>query len=146
MILGIITAIAIPALVTSRMAANEASAVAGLRTVSSAEIAFSASQNQAFTNLTSLVSGKFLDSRFTGTGYINGYTFTAAADATVTGAPVTGGTTPPTGFGVLAEPNNSMGRYTYGIAPDHVVRFQGVASGNTYPTGSSVGSPIGKST
>src|SRR6266542_6659517 len=146
MILGIIAAIAVPALVTSRMAANEASATAGLHTVGSAEIAFSASQNQQFTNMTSLVAGKFLDSRFTGSGYINGYTYTADADATITGAPITGGTTPPTGFGVLAEPNNSLGRYTYGISADQVVRFEGVASGSTFPTGSSLGSPVGKST
>jgi len=45
-IIGIITAIAIPSLLTSRMAANEAGAIQTLRTIGSAEIAFSASQNQ----------------------------------------------------------------------------------------------------
>ena|SRR5438876_2925910 len=145
-IIAIISAIALPALVTSRLAANEAAAVQGLRTVGAAEIAFAATQNQQYTNMTSLVAGNYLDSRFTGTGYINGYAYTAAADASVTGAPVTGALTPPTNFGVLAEPNSSMGRFTYGIAPDQVVRFQGVASGSTFPTGSSAGSPIGKAT
>ena len=145
-IIAIISAIALPALVTSRLAANEASAVQGLRTVGAAEIAFAATQNQQYTHMTSLVAGNYLDSRFGATGYINGYTYTAACDATVTNAPVTGALTPPTNFGVLAEPNTGLGRYTYGIAPDQVVRLEGVASGSTYPVGSSAGSPIGKST
>ena len=141
-IIGIIAAIAIPSLVTARMASNEASAIQTLRTVGSAEIAFSASQNQQYTNLSSLVAGGYLDSRFSSTGYINGYTYTAAADATITGAPTSGA--PPSNFGVLAEPNSSAGRFTYGIALDQVVRFEGVASPTTYPAGASAGSPIGK--
>src|SRR5438034_5580864 len=144
-IIAIISAIALPALVTSRLAANEASAVQGLRTVGAAEIAFAATQNQQYTNMTSLVAGNYLDSRFAGGGYINGYAYTAAADASITGAPVTGALNPPTNFGVLAEPNNTMGRFTYGIAPDQVVRFEDVVSGSTFPTGASAGSPIGKS-
>src|SRR5881396_870309 len=99
-IIAIIAAIAVPSLLTSRMAANEASAIQGLRTVGSAEIAFSATQNQQYTNMTSLVGGNYLDSRFTGAGYINGFTYTPACDGTVTGAPVTGALTPPTNFGV----------------------------------------------
>ena len=145
-ILAIIAAIAIPSFVTARMAANEATAILALRTVGSAEIAFSATQNQQYTDMTSLVGGNYLDSRFTGTGYINGFTYTPACDGTVTGAPVTGALTPPTNFGVLATPNTGLGRYTYGIAPDQVVRFEGVAAGSTFPAGSSLGSPIGKTT
>src|SRR5947208_8962448 len=126
-IIAIIAAIAVPSLLTARMASNEASALQGLRTIGSAEIAFAATQNQQYTQMTSLVAGNYLDSRFTGAGYINGYTYTAAADASVTGAPVTGALTPPTNFGVLAEPNSSIGRFTYGIAPDQVVRFHVIA-------------------
>ncbi len=74
-IIAIIAAIAVPSLLTARMAANEASALQGLRTVGSAEIAFAATQNQQYTNMTSLTAGNYLDSRFTGTGYINGYTY-----------------------------------------------------------------------
>jgi len=145
-ILAIIAAIAIPSFVTARMAANEATAVLALRTVGSAEIAYAATQNQQYTHMTSLVGGTYLDSRFTGTGYINGFTYTPACDDTITGAPVTGALTPPTNFGVLATPNTGLGRYTYGIAPDQVVRFEGVAAGSTFPAGSSLGSPIGKTT
>src|SRR5947208_16420797 len=145
-IIGIIAAMAIPSLVTSRMAANEASAIQCLRTFGSSELSFSASHNQQYTNLTSLAAEAYLDSRFSSTGYINGYTYTVDADATVSGAPITGALTPPLNFGVLAEPNTGLGRFTYGIGPDQVVRFEGVASGSTFPTGSSAGSPIGKTT
>ena len=143
-IIGIIAAMAIPSLVTSRMAANEASAIQCLRTVGSAELAFSASHNQQYTNLTSLAAESYLDSRFSSTGYINGYTYTADCDATVLGAPITGALTPPSNFGVLAVPNTGLGRFTYGISLDQVVRFEGVASPTTYPAGASAGSPIGK--
>jgi len=143
-ILAIIAAIAIPSFVTARMAANEATSVQSLRAVGSAEIAFAATQNQQYTDMTSLVGGNYLDSRFTGTGYLNGFTYTPTCDDTIMGAPVTGALTPPTNFGVLATPNTGLGRYTYGIAPDQVVRFEGVAAGSTYPAGSSLGTPIGK--
>ena len=145
-IIAIIAAIAVPSLLTARMAANEASSLQGLRTIGSAQIAFAATQNQQYTQLTSLVAGNYLDSRFTGAGYINGYTYSTDCAATVTGAPITGALTPPTNFGVLATPNTGLGRFTYGIAPDQVVRFEGVATGSTFPTGSSAGSPIGRTT
>src|SRR6266536_4210693 len=101
-IIGIIAAIAIPSLVTSRMAANEAGAITGVRAVSSAEVSFSATHNQQYTNLSSLVAGEYLDSRFSSAGYINGYTYTPGADAPITGAPNSGGL--PSNLGVLAEP------------------------------------------
>jgi len=145
-IIGIIAAMAIPSLVTSRMAANEASAIQCLRTVGSAELAFSASHNQQYTNLTTLAAESYLDSRFSSTGYINGYTYTADCDATVLGAPITGALTPPSNFGVLAVPNTGLGRFTYGISLDQVVRFEDVGGTGTYPPGSSAGSPIGKTT
>src|SRR5205809_7302890 len=104
-IIAIIAAIAVPSLLTARMAANEASSLQGLRTIGSAEIAFAATQNQQYTHLTSLVNGNYLDSRFSGAGYINGYTYTAAADAALPGSPFTAAQTPPTNFGVLATPN-----------------------------------------
>ena len=145
-IIAIIAAIAVPSLLTSRMAANEASSIQGLRTVGSAEIAFAATQNQQYTHLTSLVAGGYLDSRFGGAGYLNGYTYTVGANDTILGSPNSGALTPPTNFGVTAVPNTGLGRFTYGIAPDQVVRFIGVAGGSAFPTGASAGSPIGKTT
>ncbi len=136
-IIAIIAAIAVPSLLTSRMAANEASAIQGCRTIGSAEIAFAATQNQQFTDLTTLVSGAFLDARFSGAGYINGYTYTTGNVDGMTADDVG----IPTSFGFWADPNTGMGRYQYQIGPDQVVRF-----GSPAPTGITAGDPIGKST
>lgn len=146
-IIAIIAAIAVPSLLTSRQAANEASAIQGLRTIGSAEIAFAATQNQQYTNLTSLVGGGFLDSRFSGTGYVNGYTYTA--DCSFAGAGTlpanTFGTTPNL-FGVSAQPNTGMGRFVYQIGADQVVRFESAIAPATLPGTAVAGDPIGKST
>jgi prepilin-type N-terminal cleavage/methylation domain-containing protein len=139
-IIAIVAAIAIPSLLTSRQAANEASATQGCRTIGSAEIAFAATNNQQYTNITTLVSGNYLDVRFSGTGSINGYSYASGdvAGTTMDGAP-------PTSFGFIATPSGTgMGRFLYGIAPDQVVRYQGVVSGATLPSGVTTGDPIGK--
>lgn len=133
-IIAIIAAIAVPSLLTSRQAANEAGAIQGCRTIGSAEIAYSATQNQQYSDLATLATGNFLDSRFT-TG-MNGYTYAALAD--VTGTTADGAL--PGAFGFSATPGTGAGRYTYGIAPDQVVRWQG----STLPTGVTAGDPIGK--
>ena len=138
-IIAIIAAIAVPSLLTSRQAANEASAVQGLRTVGSAEIAFAAVNNQQYTNLTTLVGGTFLDSRFTNASGFNGYVY---ASGTVTNG--VGAGAPAAAFEFTAAPGTGAGRYTYGIAPDQVVRYLGAVSGATAPVGMSAGDPIGK--
>jgi len=50
-IIAIIAAIAVPSMLTSRMAANEAGAIQGCRTIGSAEVAYSAVNNQTYTDL-----------------------------------------------------------------------------------------------
>jgi len=143
-IIAIIAAIAVPSLLTSRMAANEASAVQGCRTIGSAEIAFAATNNQQFTTLPDLVTGQFLDSRFSdAANVINGYSYIAGD------VPVEGGNaftdSLPTAFAFQAQPGTGLGRFTYGIGPDQVVRYVGFQDPATaYPTGSDQGTPIGK--
>jgi prepilin-type N-terminal cleavage/methylation domain-containing protein len=136
-IIAIIAAIAVPSLLTSRQAANEAGAIQGCRTIGSAEIAFSATNNQNYTDIATLVTNNFLDSRFNNA--VNGYTY--AADA-VTG--FTGSTDNPTGFGFVGTPATGMGRYSYGIAPDQVVRWMSAIDPATFPTGVEAGQPIGQ--
>ena len=122
-IIAIIAAIAVPSLLTSRMATNEAAAIQGCRTVGTAEIAFAATNNQSYTDMPTLIAQNFLDSRFA-TG-INGYSYTA-------GQPTgyVGGITPATGgFGFVADSNTGAGRYMYSIAPDQVVRYEGTTTG-----------------
>lgn len=138
-IIAIIAAIAIPSLLTSKMAANEAGATQGCRTIASAEIAFASTNNQQYTDLTTLVSGNFLDSRFSGTAGINGYTY---ASGDVLGTTVDGA--PPTAYGFIGTPQQNQGRFIYSIAPDNVVRFQGASSGASLPSGVTAGDPIGK--
>jgi len=138
-IIAIIAAIAVPSLLTSRMAANEASAIQGCRTVGSAEIAYAATNNQLYTDLATLTSGNFLDSRFTNANGFNGYTYQSGAVANGVGAGA-----PVAGFEFTATPTTGAGRYTYGIAPDQVVRYLAAVSGATPPAGLSAGDPIGK--
>jgi prepilin-type N-terminal cleavage/methylation domain-containing protein len=143
-IIAIIAAIAVPSLLTSRMAANEASAVQGCRTIGSAEIAFAATNNQQFTELADLVTGQFLDSRFSdAANVINGYSYQGAD------VPVEGGNAftanLPTAFAFNALPGQGLGRFTYGIGPDQVVRYVGFQDpAAALPTGSIEGTPIGK--
>jgi prepilin-type N-terminal cleavage/methylation domain-containing protein len=140
-IIAIVAAIAIPSLLTSRQAANEAGAIQGCRTIGSAEIAFAATNNQQYTDVTTLVTGNFLDTRFNNAANaINGYTY-AASD--VPGTAMDGA--PPGSFQYVALPSGSgMGRFSYGIGPDQVVRYVSAISGASLPSGVSAGDPIGR--
>jgi type IV pilus assembly protein PilA len=141
-IIAIIAAIAVPSLLTSRMAANEASGIEGCRTAGSAEVAYAAVNNQNYTDLAGLVTDAYLDSRYTNTAGFNGYTYGMAA---VTGLPTGIGTATPTEFGVGATPVTGIARYNYAIGVDQVVRYQGyVSPAVTNPVGLSAGDPIGK--
>jgi type IV pilus assembly protein PilA len=111
-IILIIAAIAIPNLLKSKMAANQASAVASLRTLNTSEITYSATYNVGFTstlaqlgppasgNATSTAAG-LIDSVLAA-GTKSGYSFVYAASAAVNGStdnytinadPITPGTT-----------------------------------------------------
>src|SRR5262245_56218864 len=136
-IIAIVAGIAVPSLLTSRQAAQEAGAMQGCRAIGSAEIGFAATNNLQYTNITTLVSGNYLDSRFTTN--LNGYTY---ASGDVAGTTLDGAN--PGAFGFIATPNAGKGRYLYSIAPDQVVRFQAAASGASLPSGVSAGDPIGK--
>ena len=139
-IIAIIAAIAIPSLLTSKMAANEAAAMQGCRTLGSAEIAFAATNNQNYTDVATLVTGNFVDSRFNNGAGFNGYIYAAAAS--ISGTTLAGA--PPASFGFTATPSGTNGRYIYGIAPDQVVRYLGPVNGATPPVGLEQGDPIGK--
>ncbi len=140
-IICIIAAIAVPSLLTARMAANEASGVEGCRTAGSAEVAYMSVNNQNYTDIAGLVGGAYLDSRFgTGNGF-NGYTYTLGA---VNGLDTSVATAIPDGFGIQAAPSTGLARYSYAIGPDQVVRYEGAINGATAPQGLTAGNPIGK--
>ncbi len=140
-IIAIIAAIAVPSLLTSRMAANEASGIEGCRTAGSAEIAYAAVNNQNYTDISGLVSQHYLDDRFSNASGFNGYIYTMGA----VGGLNAFGTTTPTEFGINATPVTGIARYTYAIGVDQVVRYEGYVSPATAdPVGLSAGTPIGK--
>jgi type IV pilus assembly protein PilA len=105
-IILIIAAIAIPNLLKSKMAANQASAVASLRTLNTAEITYSSTYNQGFSsnlaqlgpptsgNATSALAG-LVDSVLAA-GTKSGYAFAYTAGATVNGVTPT--------YGITANP------------------------------------------
>jgi type IV pilus assembly protein PilA len=76
-IILIIAAIAIPNLIKSKMAANEASAVGSLRTVNSAENTYSSTYGTGFTDLTTLGASGMVDNVLAA-GTKSGYTLTAS--------------------------------------------------------------------
>jgi prepilin-type N-terminal cleavage/methylation domain-containing protein len=85
-IIGIIAAIAIPSLLSSRRSANEATAIANLRTVHTANATFASTQagNGYFgTNLAALSAAPgLLDGSWTGAPIKNTYTFTYTTSGT----------------------------------------------------------------
>jgi len=105
-IILIIAAIAIPNLIKSKMAANEASAVGSVRTINTSQVAFaSACPNLGFTNtLADFATGAatcpgasgLLDSQLV-TGTKSGYSFALAS----------AGATPRTAYTVNGDPNNA---------------------------------------
>ena len=104
-IILIIAAIAIPNLLRSKMAANEASAVGSLRTINTSSVAFSTTYGNYPTKLSDLgpssaptsTAADLIDSALV-TGAKSGYTFTFAATApfqkyTLNASPTTPGVT-----------------------------------------------------
>ena len=126
-IIAIIAAIAVPSMLQARMAANESGAIQGCRTVGSAEVAYSAVNNQSYATIANLQAGGFVDSRFTSANGFNGFKYADAA--------VNGGAVAPTGFGATATPAtaDTTGRYIYGINADQIVRYVGVAGSAAVP-------------
>ena len=102
-IIGIIAAIAIPNLLASRRAANEAAAVSAIRTLTSAEMAYSATYGggTTFTNLDGLVAKQLIDQTLGAattvaaarSGYIYGVVTTSSGTSFCAGtAPATSNT------------------------------------------------------
>src|SRR5213075_2766937 len=86
-IIGIIAAIAIPNLLASRRAANEASAISAVRTMGTAEATYSSTVGAgSYGNLTALSGANLIDSKLSGATTVanakSGYMFGIAANGT----------------------------------------------------------------
>jgi len=96
-IIGIIAAIAVPNLLQSKAAANEASAISAIRNIVTSHITFSATSGSGSyaTDLTALQAASLIDSVL-GSGTKDGYTFASSGGAnafTVTADPLLAGST-----------------------------------------------------
>ena len=96
-IIGIIAAIAVPNLLQSKAAANEASAISAVRNIVTSQITYSATVGAgSYTDLAGLQTASLVDSVL-GSGTKDGYTFASATPTsntfTVNAGPVTAGST-----------------------------------------------------
>lgn len=103
-IIGILSAIAIPNLLGARRSANEASAVSTLRTLHGSEFTYQATKgNGDFGTLSDLATEKIIDTNFNGIQPTrSGYTYTSNAFPAVIG-------TNPASFAIVAKPTNNTG-------------------------------------
>ncbi len=96
-IIGIIAAIAVPNLLQSKAAANEASAISAIRNIVTSHITYSATVGSGSyaADLPTLETAKLIDSVL-GSGTKDGYTFASvgtAAAFTINAGPITAGST-----------------------------------------------------
>jgi len=117
-IIGIIAAIAIPSLLASRKAANQASAIANLRTIHSAEVTYQATTSGAnFGSFAALsTTTNLLDSSFAASPVKkNTYTYTLTLGAT------------PTVYCAMAKSSDTTAK-DYGVGTDGTLYEGGNAS------------------
>ena len=116
-IIGIIAAIAVPNLLQSKAAANEASAISAIRNIVTSHITFSATVGSGSyaADLPALQTAKLIDSVL-GSGTKDGYSFASSGGAnafTITGAPLTAGST---GTRYFFSDESGVIRYNTGAA------------------------------
>jgi prepilin-type N-terminal cleavage/methylation domain-containing protein len=109
-IILIIATIAIPSLLRSRQAANEAHAVSNLRTLNTAEVQYISSHSGRYGGLPELVTAGLLDDR-----YVNG---SAGYDFDID---ISSDFLDYTATATAQGPN--AGRYDYFSRPDYVIRY-----------------------
>jgi prepilin-type N-terminal cleavage/methylation domain-containing protein len=132
-IIGIIAAIAIPGLLRSRMSANDASAIASMRSISSAQSTYAASCGWGYyaATLEDLALAPPGGSSFVGddlarTGILkSGYVLTMAADAPAPGnlPPTCNGAATGTGYHATAIPVPGAGDREFGTNTSGMIFF-----------------------
>ena len=132
-IIGIIAAIAIPGLLRSRMSANEASAIASMRSISSAQSAYAASCGWGYyamtlEDLAAVPPGgsPFIGADLATTGIVkSAYTVTMASDAAAPGSipPSCNGAPLGTGYHATAIPLAGGGSREFGTNTSGAIFF-----------------------
>jgi type IV pilus assembly protein PilA len=122
-LLFVIWLVAFPGLQKSRMAANEASAVQSLRTITTAEAEYALAHQKEYGTFVQLINDDLLDKRFFGEKpVVSGYTFTLRVSEE------SGGQRP--GYEVWADPqpdgwlwfNSTDARHFYTSSASRIVR------------------------
>ncbi len=118
-IIGIIAAIAVPNLLQSKAAANEASAISAIRNIVTSHITYSATVGSGSyaASLTVLQTAKLIDSVL-GSGTKDGYSFASVGTTntfTITAYPLTAGST---GTRYFFSDESGVIRYSTGGAAD----------------------------
>jgi prepilin-type N-terminal cleavage/methylation domain-containing protein len=141
-IILIIAAIAIPNLLRSRIAANEASAVGSIRTINTAEVTYSSSYPDCgFTTLTNLggsggnTTGAGLIDSVLANGLKSGYSF-AATPSGGSSSCGNGSGTPNSTYTVVGQPQNAQTGQRYFFSDQSgVIRYNtsSVASASSAP-------------
>jgi prepilin-type N-terminal cleavage/methylation domain-containing protein len=119
-IILIIATIAIPSLLRSRQSANEAHAVANLRTLNTAEVQYISSHQGQYGAIPELITAGLLDDRYSNGSA--GYNFNVAISSPFLDYTAT----------AIAQGVNA-GRFDYFTKPDYVIRY------STDPTRSPTG-------
>ncbi len=119
-IIGLIAAIAVPNLLQSKAAANEASAISAIRNVVTSHITYSATVGSGSyaADLTALEGASLIDSVL-GSDTKDGYAFASSGGAnafTITGAPLTAGST---GTRYFFSDESGVIRYSTGAAANN---------------------------
>lgn len=132
-LISIVAAIVVPNFMISSQKANEAVAIQGCRTISSAEDAYAAAHEGRYAGLPALIEEGLLDERYASGQSVSGYRFVPgdAADEA-----------PPSSFGFVAVPSPGRGRYLFSVGPDGIVRWHSAAEGNALPAGVRPGDPV----
>ena len=137
-IIGIIAAIAIPNLLASRRAANEGSAIASVRTITSAEATYQATTGAgAYGSLSALNSAGLVDSTLSNssaTSPKSGYVFAAAPGTNPNSDYLTTAAT------VIASGATATGSRNFASDATGVVYW---AAASTTAMGAATGTPIG---
>ena len=122
-IIGIIAAIAIPNLLASRRAANEASAQSSLRTIYSCEMTFQSTTGRGEFGTIADLLGDFLTDEVLGTGSKSGYNFVANPSA----PGVTPATFYTTAVPIITSGVDQTGTRRFGVTEDGVIHGDSVS-------------------
>jgi len=136
-IIGIISAIAVPNLLASKRAANEGSAIASVRSITSAQATFHATTGAGlYGSLANLNIAGLVDSKLSGITIAapkSGYAFAAAADATTPDAQylTTASTSQPSG--VTATGTRNFASDASGVVTHSTASTTAMTSNNGTP-------------